>query len=90
MRLVCKTRNKMWYLRSRQNTKDIVDVGFEYATLDIGSILEPREYEDLHRNNFMRIAGKVYLTEHPEELRKEADSPPPSSSATAKAISRPR
>ncbi len=73
MRLVCKTRNKMWYLRSRQNTKDIVDVGFEYATLDIGSILEPREYEDLHRNNFMRIAGKVYLTEHPEELRKEAD-----------------
>ncbi|RKM60421.1 hypothetical protein D6855_06795 [Butyrivibrio sp. CB08] len=73
MRLVCKTRNGLWKLRPRQIIKDILEVGFEYATLDIGSILEPREYELLHRNNYKRTSDKIYLTEHPEELRKEAD-----------------
>ena len=73
MRLVCKTRYDFWKHRPRQIIKDILEVGFEYATLDIGSILEPREYELLHRNNFKRISDKIYLTEHPEELRKEAD-----------------
>lgn len=74
MRLICKTRNKMWYLRSKQNVKDILDVGFEYATLDIGSILEPKEYELLHRNNYMRMSDRVYLTEHPTELAIQAEN----------------